>query len=207
MKNINNIIYTIIYIIVCGFFTSCKKDNNPEISTYVQGHIYDAYTHKGVPNAKVELWVDFNSGSTNLQDYDEFLNSTYTDSSGFYTMNFKGKQTSIYGIYPIKNIYYDNGSVSNFSIGQTNVDYNFWPKSWIHFHIKNTQPFNNFDTLVFNASHLFIGMNVDTVFYDTIPSNLPPVYTWIIKKNGSAAGNLWYPSPAPFDTIQFNIFY
>jgi hypothetical protein len=198
-------------ILTCGMllllFESCKKDNNPDVSTYVQGHIYDAYTHEGVPNAKVELWVDFNSGSTNLQDYDAFLNSTFTDSTGFYKMEFKGRKTSIYGIYPIKNIYYDNGSVSNFRIGQTIVDYNFWPKSWIHFHIKNTTPFNNYDTLVFNASHLFIGMNVDTLFYDSIPANLPPNYTWIIKKNGNSSGNIWYPSVLPFDTIQFNIFY
>lgn len=207
MKNtaINNL--TLRCFIACLFFTSCKKDRDPEISTYVQGHIYDAYTHKGVPNARVELWVDFNSGSINIQNYDEFLNSTYTDSSGFYSMNFKGKQTSIYGIYPLKSNYYDRKEVSNFSIGQTSVDYNFWPKSWIHFHIKNTTPYNNFDTLIFNASHLFIGMNVDTLFYDSIPANLPPNYTWIIKKNGNTSGNIWYPSALPFDTIQFNIFY
>ena len=155
--------------------------------------------------------MDFHGGSINIEEYNEFLNSSYTDSSGYYHIDFKGKQTNGYGIYPIKNSFYDRKEVSNFSIGQTNVDYNFWPKSWIHFHIKNAQPFNNYDTLFFTASNFligpFVGMFIDTTFYDSIPSNLPPVYTWIIKKNGNSSGNLWYPSPAPFDTIQFNIFY
>lgn len=186
--------------------TQCKKTEQ-EKQDYVQGYMWDAYTKKGVPNARVELWADYNSGTNAIQDYDKFLNATYTDVNGHYYMDYKEKQTAILGVFPTKKNYYDYGEGSNFRMGQHDVDFNMSPLAWVQFHIKNTQPINQNDSLIFNYIRFFIGNNVDSIFIDSINASRPPLYTWIIKKNGIQSGGLWYSACTPFDTCTYNIFY
>jgi len=160
------------------------------------------------------------SSSGTYQTIYEKIVSTYSNSNGYFEINFSRK--NLYSL--IIEAYYEN-----FFVTKKEIDINIFnknnevelilemhPKTWLNICIKNLPPFSQDDQLYFNLnydykcdvcchkmSRKFVGIEIDTNWFCEIYSYNKVIMSWGYENN-------FYLDTIyalPFDTIAKKIFY
>ena len=236
MKNLRNLtLFSIALLSLSG----CKKEEN-RYSTKketVSGYVTDVVTDDSLPNVKLRLRADSRGGSNQLSDFEQVLDSTYSDANGYYQFSFEctpdapyGREAfSYYAVEPVKEHYWKspNMTLTSFGCGDNYLDrsdVNIFPLTWIKVHIRNDPPAQASDSIYYNGpvdhgpihskeyssyAHRVSakGAEVDTLFYVTIKANIAPPHFWDVTENGSTTRNASFISCDPLDTCELDIFY
>jgi hypothetical protein len=193
-------------------FIACDPKPTPvNPTTKVEGTLMDRGTNIPIPNTVVKL---VEVGGSILTPTTSFIQSATTNDKGQYTFTFEWTDDSKgYGIDTRPkdlNKYYDLPKiVGRVERGQTNkVDCFLNPYSWVRYRIRNTNPFDDRDTMRCYAG-MFTGRNIDqTVIYKTIKLwDIPDSIGWGVTRNNILTRYVKPVSYVPKDTILFDINY
>jgi hypothetical protein len=201
------------FILLLAFgFTACDPTKPVDPTTKIEGRLMDRGTNIPIPNTAVKLVeVTGNLLSTPQRN---IIQSVTTDDKGQYTFTYQW--VDLLKTYELdarpKDLdkYYDLPKVvGDFKQGQTNkVDCFLNPYSWVKYRIRNTNPFDNRDTIRCYAG-MFTGRTVDqTVIYKDLKIwDKPDSIGWSVVKNNILTRYVKPVAYLPKDTVLFEINY
>jgi hypothetical protein len=192
-------------------FSACNPSKPVDPTTKIEGRLMDRGTNIPIPNTAVKL-VEVKSNFPNLPTT-TIVQSVTTDDKGQYAFTFQWTDQKSYelDVRP-KDItkYYDLPKVvGEIKRGQTNkVDCFMYPYGWVKYRIRNTNPFDDRDTIRCYAG-MFVGKNVDqTVIYKQLKLwEVPDSIGWSVVKNNILTRFVKPVALVPKDTINFDINY
>jgi len=214
------IIYTLLFLLAISVQRcQCKKDDPIPTSTPVDyrpntifGKVVDKTTGQGLPNARVY----FQKAKNVIGNPGWYTAATqYSDSSGNFSFTAIPNSDTVYSIYCTKDLFFDDGN------NQTVVPYikvgfamqvQLEPMAWLKLHVKNVNPFNDFDEIDFNSpwgggAGPFYGKNIDTLLYAQVMGDENVPVTKTIVKNNIQTVTSTRIFCKSFDTTMVNIFY
>jgi len=224
---------TIIFICACILLSCSKEEVNIKTIT-AAGYTINAATGDTIKNVKLRLRADNHGGSTVLRDFEQVLDSTFSDSSGYYQFTFRCTPNvplqhegyRYYAVEPMGQHLWKNPNMnlSNFgcnSIDNRNsVNISVIPLTWIKVHIKNKQPTHKEDSIFFygpfdDGSYYnrpswrfpLKGRDVDSTFYIALRSTTTSLAYWDITKNNSTTRSATYLACSSLDTCTLNVFF
>jgi hypothetical protein len=193
-------------------FAACNPTPMPVGPTKIEGRLMDRGTNIPIPNTAVKL-VEITGDLFGTPKRD-IIQSVTTDDKGQYAFTYQWED--LLKTYELdarpKDLdkYYDLPKVvGEFKQGQTNkVDCFLDPYSWVKYRIRNTNPFNDRDTIRCYAG-MFTGRNVDqTVIYKDLKLwDKPDSIGWSVVKNNILTRYVKPVSYVPKDTVLFEINY
>lgn len=198
------------------------------------GYTINAATGDTIKNVKIRLCADDHGGSTALKDFEQILDSTFSNSNGYYRFTLRCTpniplQHEGYRNYAVEPMgqhlyknpdmnlsYFDCNNIDN----QNNLDVIVIPLTWVKVHIKNEQPTSKEDSIFFfgpldDRSYQnppswrfpLKGRNVDSTFYIALNSTTTPLAYWDITKNNNSTRSAAYLACNPLDTCKLNVFF
>lgn len=216
----------LIYFLLTGgiLFSSCKKNREPEPVTF-NGKVTNSITGLPVSGAKVIIKVQksasngvFNSGFSTLA-------TTTTNSSGNYSVTVEPESPITYRISAEKSDFIASEieiAAEDAPAGSTNNNHlSIDPSGWFRVNIKNTNPFDADDNIIFqntsessgcanccnNSPISFDGESVDTFFVCKRIANPTISFSWFVTKNGNLVSFSNNVSAIHGDTAVFNLNY
>jgi hypothetical protein len=193
-------------------FIACDPKPTPvNPTTKVEGTLMDRGTNIPIPNTVVKL---VEVGGSILSPTTSFIQSATTNDKGQYTFTFEWTDDSKgYGLDTRPkdlNQYYDLPKVvGRVERGQTNkVDCFLNPYGWVKYRVKNSNPFDDRDTISCVAG-TYIGRNVDkTIVIRHLKIwEKPDSVGWIVIKNKIETRYVKPIALSPKDTIDYDINY
>jgi hypothetical protein len=193
-------------------FIACDSKPTPiDPTTKIEGRLMERGSNIPIPNTEVKL-VEVKSNFPNLPTT-TLIQSVTTDDKGQYAFTFQWTDLKTYELDARPNDltkYYDLPKVvGEFKQGQTNkVDCFLNPYSWVKYRVKNSNPFDDRDTISCVAG-TYIGRNVDkTVIVKTSKIwEKPDSVGWIVIKNKIETRFVKPITLVPKDTVSFEINY
>ena len=209
MKKSFNLLAIILIIV---FLASCHKDEN---LTSIQGYVVEEGSNIRLPKKKILIYtVD----AVFLGPYSESaIDTIYSDDTGHYKWELKGDNSGrSYLAKVIHPNYRITIPVAFYSGNVAKKDIIVQPKAWIRFHIKNVNPFDEYDQIqapgsIGNSSaYNFYGKKIDTSYLqeDTgYSGNKKNVIRYLVTKNNIK--NQFYDSLyiKGVDTVDYQINY
>ena len=192
---------------------SCGKPKPVDPSTRIEGRIMDRGTEIPLANWRVRfIEVTYNGLFSNPSK--RVVQSTNSDAKGQFSFDFQwtdeSKDFEVDAVPSDLEKYYIlpfvQGRVGR---GQTNkVDLLMQPYGWVKYQVKNTNPFDDRDTIRCYAG-MFTGKNVDkTAFDKTLKAwNQPDSIGWSVVKNNILTRYVKPITIVPHDTVTFEINY
>ena len=213
------IIYTFLLLLVLTVQRcQCKKDDPIPTPTPVDyrpntifGKVVDKTTGQGIAHARVY----FLTGTRVILGNPSWhtTSTQYSDSSGNFSFTTTPRSDSIYEVYSIKDLYFDDGNNAT-EISYTDVGYAksvmLQPMAWMKLHVKNVNPFNDADEIHINGviGGTFTGKSVDTsIIYPPVFGNQTNLISIFITKNGNQTNKQENIFCTSFDTTLFKMFY
>lgn len=226
-------------ITLLAILVACKKnEHEPTIEKMrVSGYAIDLVSKDSVAGAKVVLKTNMiSSGGSQIKDMLTVVDSTTTDSRGYFTLDFEcvsndenGRET-LYGLYAEKDRYYKSPSLTihHFTCrtaGQMDFKPYLQPLNWLRVNIKNTMNPQPSDSIFYDGpldyaaqhrsnpyysyAHIFglQGANIDTTFLITLKGDDSYVHIWDVYKSGGGVRNAAFTACPPHDTCELNIEY
>lgn len=220
MKFLRNISFL---LLVSVFFLQCKKNREPEPVTF-SGNISDNVQGIPVANATVKIKLQQSASNSVFNSGFNTVATTTTDPSGNYSITFSPENPITYKVVVEKNLYYGKEVEisSDIASAGTNTVTNFGidPIGWFKIHIKNTNPFDADDQILYqntsengctsccnNLAVGLSGMSVDTSFVCQRVSNPIISFSWFITKNGNTTSFSNSISSVIGDTVEYNLNY
>lgn len=223
----------IVFICAC-ILLSCSKEEAKMKTITAAGYTINAATGDTMKNIKLRLRADDHGGSTALKSFEQVLDSTFSDSNGYYrftlrcTPNIPLQHEGYrnYAVEPMGQhlINSPNMNLSYFDCNNLNhhnsLDVSVIPLTWLKVHIKNEQPTNKEDSIFFygpvdDRSHhnspswrfSLKGNIVDSTFYIALSSTTTSLAYWDITKNNSTSRSATYLACSSLDTCTLNVFF
>lgn len=220
----------LLFILLPLLALNCKKEETHKLET-VDGYVLDISNNDSLPDVKIRFrTMSVRGASHRLSKFDVLLDSTTTDSSGFFSFTFLRTDDRNYAFEPIINNYYWNPSMTVTYV-IPNVGFKHIvqpiPLTYLKINIKNNESGSSSDSIYYwgpsdrssqyvdnwwypsGYKHEFaqVGNNVDTTFYVTLQYQEVPLQYWDVTKNGTTIRNAAYIGCNPLDTCFFEIKY
>lgn len=200
MKSIQILVFLIFTTTL--FFGACKKNEEPEPVTF-SGQINDPVQGIPVANATVKIALQQSANNNVINTGFVVMASTTTDANGNYSITFSPENPVTYRLIVEKNLYfgqqtdYSHNAIATGS--NTTTNFNINPVGWFKVNIKNVNPVDNDDVILFqntsenngcatccsNTAVSFTGMNVDTYILCQRVAHPNITYSWFVTKNGN----------------------
>ena len=198
--------------LILGLVACNSKPTPVDPRTKIEGRLMDKGTINPIPNTRVRL-IEVNY-SEPWSSTKRVIQSVSSDANGQFAFDFQWATGRIdYEVDARPNnleTYYEVSSTqSRIQQGQTNkVDCFLSPYGWINFKVKNTNPFNDKDTIRCYVG-TFVGKNVDkTILYKTGKAwTRPDSIGWTVTKNSIAKSYITPVTIILKDTVTFEINY
>jgi hypothetical protein len=212
-------------LLVSVFFIQCKKNREPEPTTFT-GKVTDN-VQGGIPvaNATVKLKLLQTASNSVFNSSFTTIATTSTDANGNYIFTVTPENAITFKIVVEKNLYFGKEkeiSADVASPGTSNeTNFGIDPLGWFKVNIKNTTPFDVDDNILYqntsessgcssccnNLPVSLDGMNIDTFFickrvaYPTISFN------WFVTKNTITNPFTGSVNSIIGDTVEYNLNY
>jgi hypothetical protein len=207
--------YLFVLVSFSFLMVQCIKDDTYDATIKVSGKVLQFGTLKPVVNAKVFLINEKSSGTASGSTSSSTVDTVRTDAAGFYQFSKTGIDKN--GSYIVtaavdKYFPFDPTEYLIANATFTKKDIILTPHAWIKVYVKNQNPFDDNDKILFgnvigpNISE-HIGKNVELNYLNRCSGNTPMIATWGTWKNG-----LWKKFtdtivvPA-HDTLSYRILY
>jgi len=191
---------------------SCQSED----FTSVEGYITDFGNGEPIEGAVVHLQQGFRSGGFGGQSSYVTLDSAITNSDGYYRIehDLTGVRCACV-VDAFKEGYVGPPGIAIGGGDEVRWDDEMKAFTYIKWHVKNVNPFDDFDRILFSAewgggdpNAEYIGTDVDFVRVDrNSGGNLIQDINWIVRRNGitmSYSDSMYTPA---FDTTLVEIFY
>ena len=207
------------YLLILFFIASCRSYQplSDLESGIVNGTVLDKTTNSGIPNATVYLLGNEGGGTWGGGGTASFLlDQTTSDAAGNFDFSFDYNNDYGYYCSAVAAQYFNYNEeipVGDATFGANNVELELQPISYLELHIKNVNPFNNYDELTlsytYNGSYPeLIGNEVDTtICCFQLLGNESNRVVWYVEKNGEGTSYFEYVVTPAFDTTYYEILY
>lgn len=236
MKNhITKPFHRVVIVFLCAcILLACSKEEAKIKTITASGYTINGGTGDTLKNVKLRLRADVDGGSTVLRDFEQVLDSTFSDSSGYYQFTFRctpniplqHEDYRYYAVEPVgqhlwrnPNMFLTNFGCNNID-NRNSVDVVVIPLTWVKVHIKNEQPTHKEDSIFFygpfdDGSYYnrpswrfpMKGKNIDSTFYIALRSTTTPLVYWDITKNNITSRSAMDFACSSLDTCTLNVFF
>jgi hypothetical protein len=201
-----------------SLLSSCHALNSN--FTRIEGKVVDMGSGKGIAGATVVIY-ECVSGGLGGGRFCEPIDSVFTDKDGNYKYENATSDASSFDLRAFK-----KNHTLDVSIGATtgekhkNKNLSLKAHAWIKFHVKNVNPFNEYDKIIApgafggGVNYVFYGKNIDTTYIlggNEYGGNKKNHISWFINKNNTVNKNLDYHSDSLFckglDTTFYEVKY
>lgn len=184
---------------------ACRKDDTPPRLIHVEGQVRDNYTQMPISGAEVFYCKNERGGTTRIEDF-VILSKTLSDTNGYYSFYVEFTPRYLYGVYAKKNNYFEYHDVG-ILVENTSNNFGLYPICWQSYHIKNTNPYDEHDTIYFDNKYYLTGTEVDTIVYlkNRHDAVIPTI--WTVIKNGQSQSYYHEPECIPLDTVYYTLNY
>jgi hypothetical protein len=192
--------------------TACTKKMLTDPTTKVEGRLMERGTNIPIPNTAVKL-IEVTNNFPNLPTLTP-VQTVISDANGQYAFTFEwtdGTKSYELDAHPtdLEKYEYSPKVVGTIERGQTNKsDCFLYPYGWVRYRIRNTNPFDDRDTIRCFAG-TFVGKNVDkTVIVKQLKLwEKPDSIGYGVTKNNIRTAFVKPIALSPKDTINFDINY
>lgn len=222
MKNIKHISF---FLLISVLFIQCKKNHEPEpviftgkVTDNVQGGI-------AVSNATVRLKLLQSASNSVFNSGFSTIATTTTDGNGNYSFSVTPENAVTFKIVIEKDFYFGTEKEISADVASpgTTTENNFGinPYGWFRVNIKNTNPFDADDNILYqntsenngcssccnNLSISLSGMNIDTFFICKKVANPTVSFSWFVTKDAVTNPFTGSVNAIIGDTVIYNLNY
>ncbi len=206
----------LLFCLVVLFGTGCFKFNEPGVSQNItwKGRVLERGTNKPLAKAKIYLYSARSSGFDPLgggSGSGSIIDSFYTAANGTYSFTYFDNIDDSYSLKGVADGYYLGESEGTLGTREDpRTDILLDPYAWIKFHVKNVNPYDEYDNIAINGDclGLLVGEKLDTTYYCENIGNKSVDFVWWVEKNRMTNK---YRDTIPFlkahDTTYFEIKY
>ena len=211
MRNVATL--TVAGFVLTLLLSACSKWEKAQ-PTSIEGVMRTAGTTNGLAGLEVNLVLDNGTGlAGNLDDNFGVEASTVTDENGHYRIDHRCYQSNSYYVeFEAAPEHWGPISRKKVKVGEHNAqDVNQIPFAWVKFHIKNINPYDPEDIIVFQLSPggggQYQGRGIDLFTTRKAGGNIMSVLYYSYKKNETWTekyDTLFIPA---YDTLFYEIHY
>ena len=213
-KHLKNSVLLMFLVVLLGF--GCFKQD-PAISENVtwKGRVLERGTNKPISKAKVYLYRKTSSGFDPLgggSGAGALIDSFYTANDGSFSFTYFSDISYSYSLKGVADGYYlgeSEGTLGTRKDPRTDILLD--PMAWIKFHVKNINPFDEYDKIDINRScfsKILYGSRIDTsIICEEVGNKNINLVWWVTKNNNKIRFNDTIPLLVPHDTTFFEIKY
>lgn len=215
----------IVYLLFGGMIIlSCKKNREPEPVTF-SGTVTNSVNGLPVANTTIKVKVQQSADNGVFNSSFSTAATTTTDANGNYSVTFTPESVVIYKLVLEKDFYFtreldiNGNSVSAGS--NTTTDFSFDPKGWFRVNIKNINPDDPNDHIIYqntsenngcsacctNIPVDFTGMTVDTFLICQRVAYPNITFSWFVTKGGTTTPFTGNTTGVHGDTAVYNLNY
>ena len=201
---------TILLICLAALFgTGCLKPS-AEVDHNVlwKGKVLEKVTKKAVPNAKINLYerkVDLLGSSVGI-----LIETYYSDKDGNFSFKYTERVNYGYTVKVFADKYYESEDYipSEKKGVASTTELLLDPYAWIKFHVKNINPYDEYDKILVNNLKPVVGSKVDTFLVEESIGNTKfYISTWYYKNKIKTVLLDSIANLIPHDTMYYEIKY
>ena len=212
-KHLKNSVLLLFLVVLLG--SGCFKQD-PAISENItwKGRVLERGTNKPLSKAKVYLYRKTSSGFDPLgggSGAGALIDSFYTANDGSFSFTYFSDISYSYSLKGVADGYYlgeSEGTLGTRKDPRTDILLD--PMAWIKFHVKNVNPFDEYDNIGINGDCIgaLTGDRVDSTYYCNKIGNKDVEILWGVIRNGKQSDFSKIINSLPaHDTTYFEIKY